>query len=87
MARSRRSGNTVDIARATYTNSIGDPELSAVWRDPDFNANERAFYYARVLEIPTPRWTDFASLGVDASPKLPMSMRRARLHIADLVYA
>ena len=65
-------GNTIE--KSTYTNSIGDPELSVVWRDPDFDAKERAFYYARVLEIPTPRWTDFASLGVDASPKFPMSI-------------
>ena len=44
---------------ATYTNSIGAPFLSTVWSDPDFDANERAFYYVRVLEIPTPRWTAF----------------------------
>jgi hypothetical protein len=50
-------GNTVDIANANWTNTIGAPELIAVWRDPEFNAAERAFYYARVLEIPTPRWT------------------------------
>ena len=49
-------GNTVDIANASYTNTIGDPELSVVWQDPQFNADELAFYYVRVLEIPTPRW-------------------------------
>ncbi len=52
-------GNTVDIARATWSNTIGDPELIAVWRDPDFNPALRAFYYARVIEIPTPRWTAY----------------------------
>lgn len=52
-------GNTVDIKNATYTNSIGDPELAVVWSDPDFNKNESAFYYLRVLEIPTPRWTAY----------------------------
>ncbi len=52
-------GNTVDVAGATYRNTIGDPELAAVWRDPDFDPAERAFYYARVLEIPTPRWTTY----------------------------
>jgi len=49
-------GNTVDIADASYTNSIGDPELAVVWADPDFGKEELAFYYVRVLEIPTPRW-------------------------------
>ncbi len=50
-------GNTVDIANATWTNTIGDPELITVWKDPNFDPEERAVYYARVLEIPTPRWT------------------------------
>ena len=49
-------GNTVDIATASWTNTIGAPELGTVWTDPDFDSNERAFYYARVLEIPTPPW-------------------------------
>jgi hypothetical protein len=52
-------GNTVDVSEATYTNSIGDPELSIVWRDPDFDPSEPAFYYVRVIEIPTPKWTAF----------------------------
>src|SRR5204862_297078 len=52
-------GNTVDVATATWTNTIGDPELVAVWRDPDFDPSVRAVYYARVLEIPTPRWTAY----------------------------
>jgi hypothetical protein len=52
-------GNTVDIANATWTNTIGDPELIAVWTDPDFNPAQPAFYYARVIEIPTPRWTAY----------------------------
>jgi hypothetical protein len=49
-------GNTVDVADASYSNSIGAPLLQAYWRDPKFNPKERAFYYVRVLEIPTPRW-------------------------------
>ncbi len=50
-------GNTVDAETATFDNSIGATQLAAVWQDPDFNANVRAFYYVRVLEIPRPRWT------------------------------
>jgi len=52
-------GSTVDIANASYKNTIGDPQLSAVWSDPDFDAEQRAFYYIRVIEIPTPRWTAY----------------------------
>ncbi|KPK28935.1 MAG: hypothetical protein AMJ61_00035 [Desulfobacterales bacterium SG8_35_2] len=49
-------GNTVDLENATWINTIGDPELITVWKDPDFGPNVKAFYYARVIEIPTPRW-------------------------------
>jgi hypothetical protein len=63
-------GNTVDVKTARYTNSIGATQLSGAWTDPDFKPGERAFYYARVLEIPTPRWStiDAAKLKV-AIPK------------------
>ena len=59
-------GNTVDIKNATYTNAIGTVELKKVWRDPEFDSSLHAFYYARVLQIPTPRWTtyDAKKLGV-----------------------
>jgi hypothetical protein len=52
-------GSTVDVENASWTNTIGDPELIKVWKDPDFDPKQRAFYYARVLEIPTPRWTAY----------------------------
>ena len=52
-------GNTVDIPTATFTNTLGDALLAAYWADPDFDPEEPAFYYVRVLEIPTPRWTTY----------------------------
>ncbi len=52
-------GNTVDVADASYTNTIGEPFLAAHWTDPDFDPRQRAFYYVRVIEIPTPRWTAY----------------------------
>jgi hypothetical protein len=60
-------GNTVNIKEATYTNNIGDTQLSATWTDPDFKPEHHAVYYVRVLEIPTPRWStyDAKTLGVD----------------------
>ena len=61
-------GSTVDLANATWTNTIGAPELITVWKDPAFNAAERAFYYARVLEIPTPRWTAYDALRFGIKP-------------------
>jgi hypothetical protein len=52
-------GNTVDVENATWKNTIGAPELITVWKDPEFDAKQRAFYYGRVIEIPTPRWTAY----------------------------
>jgi hypothetical protein len=68
-------GNTVDAARATYTNSIGAAELGAVWTDPDFDPDQRAFYYARVIEIPTPRWSTYDAFryGVELPEGVPAS--------------
>jgi hypothetical protein len=61
-------GNTVDVTSATYTNTIGSPQLSGTWQDPKYNPEQHAFYYARVLEIPTPRWStyDAKTLGIEA---------------------
>ena len=69
-------GSTVDVENATWTNTIGAPELIAFWRDPDFDAKQRAFYYARVIEIPTPRWTayDAKRFGVKPSPDARMTI-------------
>ena len=67
-------GSTVDIENAAWTNTIGAPELIAVWKDPDFDAGQRAFYYGRVIEIPTPRWTayDAKRFGVKPLPGTTM---------------
>jgi hypothetical protein len=80
-------GNTVDVANATWTNTIGDPELITVWRDPDFNPAQRAFYYARVIEIPTPRWTayDAKRFGNKPLPGTRMTLQE-RAYTAPIWY-
>jgi hypothetical protein len=67
-------GNTVDLANASWTNTIGDPELATVWKDPDFDPKQRAFYYARVIEIPTPRWTAYDAKYFGVKPPADATM-------------
>jgi Protein of unknown function (DUF3604) len=70
-------GDTVNTAAATYTNSIGAPALAAVWSDPEFDATQRAFYYVRVLEIPTPSWVDYdmVRFRLTLDPKIPLKQQ------------
>jgi hypothetical protein len=67
-------GNTVDVASATWTNTIGSPELITSWTDPEFDRKLSAAYYARVLEIPTPRWTAYEArrFGITMKEEIPM---------------
>ncbi|MFP6584434.1 MAG: DUF3604 domain-containing protein [Candidatus Hydrogenedentota bacterium] len=70
-------GNTVNLKTAEYSNSIGSVELMANWQDPDFNADQNAFYYLRVLEIPTPRWNlyDEVELGKPFPSDVPRTLQ------------
>jgi hypothetical protein len=73
----REVGSTVDITDASYTNTIGDPFMTAHWVDPDFDPNQRAFYYVRVIEIPKPRWTayDAKFFKVKMPSEVPMTVQ------------
>jgi hypothetical protein len=80
-------GNTVDVENATWTNSIGAAELIAVWEDPDFDPSLQAFYYARVIEIPIPRWTAYEAkrFGIKMSDEVPM-MTTERAYTSPIWY-
>jgi Protein of unknown function (DUF3604) len=70
-------GDTVDTATATYQNSIGAPSLTTVWTDPEFDPKHRAFYYVRVLEIPTPSWVnyDMVRFKLTLDPAIPLKQQ------------
>jgi hypothetical protein len=67
-------GDTVNVNAASWSNSIGDPQLSTMWKDPEFNQSQPSFYYLRVIEIPTPRWTayDQKRFGIKMADNVPM---------------
>jgi len=75
-------GDTVDLTKATYDNSIGAAQLSKVWKDPEFNPAEPAFYYVRALEIPTPRWPAYDAVRFGVKP-----MNGARLKDQQRAYS
>jgi hypothetical protein len=81
-------GNTVDLETATWSNSIGDTQLSAVWTDPDFDSGESAFYYVRVLEIPTPRWVVYDKVRLGAKlPKEAELVGQERAYTSPIWYS
>jgi len=81
-------GDTVDLSVPTWTNTIGAPELAVHWKDPDFDANEMAFYYVRVLEIPTPRWTayDQVRYNLDLPDDIPLKTQE-RAYTSPIWYS
>jgi hypothetical protein len=80
-------GSTVDVENASYTNAIGDPYLSAIWEDPEFDPKERAFYYVRVIEIPTPRWNayDRKYFELDVDDEIP-TINQDRAYTSPIWY-
>jgi hypothetical protein len=81
-------GNTVDLETATWSNSIGDAQLSAVWTDPEFDSSESAFYYVRVLEIPTPRWVVYDKVRLGAKiPKEAELVGQERAYTSPIWYS
>ncbi len=81
-------GSTVDVANATWTNTIGEPELIGFWTDPDFDAAESASYYARVLEIPTPRWMAYEAkrFGLENLPEEIEMTTQERAYTSPIWY-
>jgi hypothetical protein len=80
-------GNTVDVKNANWTNTIGASELATVWTDPNFDSKQKAFYYARVIEIPTPRWTTYDAFRYSvALPKDAPTTTRERAYTSPIWY-
>jgi hypothetical protein len=81
-------GDTVDLSIPSWTNTIGASELGAVWTDPDFDPKLRAFYYARVIEIPTPRWTayDRVRFKLDLPKEIPLKTQE-RAYTSPIWYS
>ncbi|MCA8879502.1 MAG: DUF3604 domain-containing protein [Rhodobacteraceae bacterium] len=78
----------MDVDNATWTNSIGTPELTAVWTDPDFDPAQPAMYDARVLQIPTPRWTAYEAkrFDLDLPDEVPITVQK-RAYTSPIWYA
>ena len=80
--------NTVDVETATYKNSIGEAQFVSFWSDPDFNPKEQSFYYVRVIEIPTPRWTTYDSVIFgNKLPEFIPSSQQERAYTSPIWYS
>ena len=81
-------GSTVNLEDASYQNTIGSPELSVVWTDPDFNKREAAVYYVRILQIPPPRWTpyDAKAYGLKEIQQNPLAVIQERAYSSPIWY-
>ena len=81
-------GSTVDLKAASYLNSIGSPSLTTTWNYPDFDRNEAAFYYVRVIQIPTPRWTTYDAkfYGLEEIQQTPPAVIGERAYSSPIWY-
>ena len=75
-------GSTVDPSSSSYANTIGAPQLRAQWLDPDFDVNQEAFYYVRILEIPTPRWSTYDAVQLGMEPMAPVAIQERAISSA-----